>query len=122
MKVVWLLAIAFALQPVSTHAADCMDTDTFLRRYNVVDGPTQQMYLAYLSGLQSGFAWSQTHYKTRLNQPGMYCPPRNTEFSVERLLDILRKEAAERPHYAKAPVPLALMEALRSLYPCESGS
>ena len=117
-----LLAVAsVGIQVPPAHAE--ADTQTFLHTYDTSAQAGRRLLENTLAWDENGMSWANADLAQR-HLPPLYCLPGRLVLTGDQLVDILRRQMAEKPETANLPFGLGLLTALKNLFPCppEAGS
>jgi hypothetical protein len=121
MRLTLMVAVLFctAMLCTSVRAQTLTDVNLLLRAYDRGDRYMQQQLERQVSYIHDGLMWANAYLWSN-GQPEIYCSPGKVALQGAQLIDMLRREAQERPLLGTMPVGQGLVFTLRSVFPCKA--
>jgi hypothetical protein len=66
----------------------------------------------------NGISWTNSYMSARFHKP-IFCPPKKIVFTVDQLIDIVRRGAEGDRALAELPFAMALVEMMVKTFPCQ---
>jgi hypothetical protein len=116
-----LIICGFSLLTSAARAE--MDVTTLLNKYDsatsVID---KQIIAGIVDKTHYGISWANAFLEDARKEAPLYCQPKRLVLTTEQILDILRREVKEQPVLGEEPYGLAMIIALRKVFPCQPNS
>ncbi len=90
----------------------------FISRYDGASDDGKRWLVGYITGLVTGFGWSNTTLKVKGQTP-LYCMPDEDGVKDEEVLDLVRQAMKRDKKVVYAPFGMAVLAALSRRFPCE---